>query len=317
MINPLKPNLYCKICSESFKSERALHSHFKKHKLTVAEYYCQEYPRINKLTGDKLPFKNKFDYFTKDFANRSQMLKWIDKSPEDEVKECIINQLEFRVKHKDLRYAPSHIEIETLQLPPIDVFIEYFKSYSNACKIIGIEPLFKSGLASPGQFFESTKKLKELKVFIDTREQRPLFFKNSELMKLDFGDYTIGGDDYTYTYVDRKSESDLKGTLSNGLERFKKELDRAREFNSFIYIVIETSISKLKKNNVFGPHQSNLQYIFHNIRDITHNYSDVCQFIFSGNRTNSQTIIPKLLSGGKKFWNVDFQYYIDTYGIDS
>ena len=136
-------------------------------------------------------------------------------------------------------------------------------------------------------------------------------------MKLDFGDYTIGGDDYTYTYVDRKSESDLKGTLSNGLERFKKELDRAREFNSFIYIVIETSISKLKKNNVFGPHQSNLQYIFHNIRDITHNYSDVCQFIFSGNRTNSQTIIPKLLSGGKKFWNVDFQYYIDTYGIDS
>ena len=33
-------------------------------------------------------------------------------------------------------------------------------------------------------------------------------------MKLDFGDYTCGGNYYDYTYVDRKSEQDLKGTLS-------------------------------------------------------------------------------------------------------
>ena len=317
MIDPLKPNLYCKVCSESFKSERSLHSHFKKHKLTVAEYYCQEYPRINKLTGEPLPFKNKFDYFTKDFTTRQQMLKWIDKSPADEVKEYILNQLEFRVKHKQLRYAPSHIEIETLQLPPIEIFIEHFGSYSNACKSIGIEPLFKRGLASPEQFFEFSKKFEGTKIFIDTREQKPLDFKNSESMKLDFGDYTVGGDDYTYTYIDRKSETDLKGTLSQGLDRFKRELDRAREFDSYLYIVAETSIPKLKKNNVFGPHKSNLEYIFHNLRHLTHEYSDVCQFIFSGNRTSSEIIIPKLLLAGNKLWNVDFQYYVDTYGIGS
>jgi hypothetical protein len=315
MIDPLQPNLHCKICGEKFETERSLHSHFKKHKLTVAEYYCQQYPRINKLTGDPLPFKNKFDYFTKDFTTALQMKKWIAKSPDDEVKEYILNQLRFRIQNKNLRYAPSHLELETLQLPSIEMYIKYCGSYSNACKLIEVEPIFKRGLASPEQFFEYNKKFDHVCIYVDTREQNPLSFENSEYMKLDFGDYTTGGEEYTYTYVDRKSENDLKGTLSKGLERFKRELERAREFDSYLYIVVETSISKLKKNNLFGPHKSNLEYIFHNIRHLTHEYSDVCQFIFSGNRTCSEIIIPKLLLAGKKLWNVDFQYYIDKYGI--
>ena len=58
-------------------------------------------------------------------------------------------------------------------------------------------------------------------------------------MKLDFGDYTAAGDYYTYTYIDRKSEGDLKSTLSSGnLDRFKRELERAREFNSYVFVVI-------------------------------------------------------------------------------
>ena len=315
MIDPLKENLYCKICSEKFKTERSLHSHFKKHKLTVAEYYCQEYPRINKLTGDPLPFKNKFDYFTKDFTTRAQMNKWIAKSPEDEVKEYIIDQLNFRIQNKQLRFAPFHLELETLKLPSLDVYIEYFGSYSNACRLLDIKPIFKKGLASPEQFFEKNKKFENVSIFIDTREQKPLEFKKSESMKLDFGDYTTGGENYTYTYVDRKSESDFKGTLGKGLERFKRELDRAREFDSYLYVVVESDISKIQKNNIFGSHRSNLEYIFHNLRQLTHEYHDVCQFIFTGDRSSSETIIPKLLISGKRLWNVDFQYYIDKYGI--
>lgn len=314
MIDPLAPNLYCKICSEKFNTERSLHAHFKKHKLTLAEYYCQEYPRINKLTGDPLPFKNKFDYFTKDFNTRDQMNKWIDKSPEDEVKEYIINQLRFRIQHKKLRYAPFHLELEMLKLPSLDVFIKYFNTYSNVCNQLDIKPLFKRGLKSPQQFFEKNKKFEEIPIFIDTREQKPLSFTNSQSMKLDFGDYTTGGENYTYTYVDRKSESDFKGTLSQGLSRFKKELDRAREFNSFLYVVIESDIRKIQKNNLFGPHKSNLEYIFHNLRSLTHEYHDACQFIFTGSRGHSETLIPKLLIGGKSLWNIDFQYYIDRHG---
>lgn len=315
MIDPLQPNLYCKICGEKFKTERSLHTHLKKHKLTVAEYYCKEYPRINKLTGDPLPFKNKFDYFTKDFTSRNQMNKWIERSPEDEVKEYILNQLNFRVKNKKLRYAPFHIELEMMKLPSLDVFIKYFGSYSNACDKIDVEPLFKRGLRSPEQFFEKNKKFQNVFIYIDTREKKPLSFKNSKKMKLDFGDYTTRGNDYTYTYVDRKSESDFKGTLSQGLDRFKEELERAKAFKSFLYVVVESDINKIQKNNIFGLHKSNLEYIFHNLRKLTHEYSGVCQFLFTSNRTNSEIIIPKLLVAGKKLWNVDLQYFIDKYGI--
>jgi len=62
----------CKICSEQFESEKSLHMHLRSHKITLAEYYTQYYPRENLLTGEPLPFKNKEQYFDRDFANRKQ-----------------------------------------------------------------------------------------------------------------------------------------------------------------------------------------------------------------------------------------------------
>ena len=57
----MESNAYnCKICEKPFAKERSLHGHLKAHKVTQAEYYCRYYPRYNKLTGDPLPFKNKF-----------------------------------------------------------------------------------------------------------------------------------------------------------------------------------------------------------------------------------------------------------------
>ena len=66
----------CKACGKDFESERALHCHIKVHQMTLAEYYVKFYQRKNKLTGELLPFKNKKDYFSKDFSNRSQLVKW-------------------------------------------------------------------------------------------------------------------------------------------------------------------------------------------------------------------------------------------------
>ena len=146
---------------------------------------------------------------------------------------------------------------------------------------------------------------------IDTREQKPLSFGESELLKLDFGDYTVGGSDYSYTYIDRKSESDFKSTVSVGLDRFKRELDRVRQFNSFMYVLVESSIEKIKKNNVFAPHRSNLAYIWHNTKVLARDYSDVCQFLFSGGRRASEYLVPRLLKCGRDLWDCDVQYYID------
>jgi ERCC4-type nuclease len=180
---------------------------------------------------------------------------------------------------------------------------------------VGVPPLFTKSINK--NFFTKNDLPEDLSIFVDTREQQPLSFNTSESMKLDFGDYTTGGDYYSYTYVDRKSEGDFKTTLSKGnLERFREELKRARDFDSYLFIAVESDIEKIQKNNNFKPHKVNIKYIFHNMRVLQHEFSDNCQFIFTGNRDNSENIIPKLLFYGKKLWKVDLQYYIDKYGID-
>jgi len=63
----------------------------------------------------------------------------------------------------------------------------------------------------------------ELKIFIDTREQTPLSFANSEVKKLIVGDYCPNDSFFCNLFVERKSIFDLAGTLTKGLERFERE----------------------------------------------------------------------------------------------
>tara|TARA_R100000008_G_C3584145_1_gene170822 strand:- start:997 stop:1941 length:945 start_codon:yes stop_codon:yes gene_type:complete len=304
-----KDKFECQECKQEFASERSLHAHFKKHNLTVAEYYTSFYPRYNKLNGEPLPFKTKEDYFASDFSTYQQMIKWCNASDPQEVKEFLLGQLENRVKNKGLEYAPCHLDMRTKKLPPLSFFKKHFGSYTNACNELDIDPLYNKNI--PDAFWDKNQEIEDLDIFIDTREQQPLKFNNSTEMKLDFGDYTIGGDHYDYTYVDRKSESDFKGTLGAGYKRFKKELDRCREFNSYLYIVIESDIKQIYKNN-HRPHKSNLTYIFYNMRQIIKDYPRRCQFLFTGSREKSVELIPKLLYYGKRLWKVDMQYFLDT-----
>ena len=302
----------CKACGQEFKSDNALHKHVKVHNLTVAEYYTTYYPRKNKLTGDPLPYKNKSDYFNIDFSTREQMIEWCNThNNKEDIKEYILKQLRIRVEKNKSKYCPNHIEIEINKLPTIDIYKRNFGGYGQACQRLGIEPIYNKGIKQ--NLFLQNDKVKETVIHIDTREQKPLFFINSKNNKLDFGDYTIGGENYTYTYVDRKSEGDFKGTMTVGFDRFKKELERARQFNAYLYIVTESSIDKIIKNNKYGSYSSNLSYVWHNMRILTHEFKGHCQFVFSGNRPNSQLLIPNLLYYGKNLWDVDIQYLLDSY----
>jgi hypothetical protein len=237
------------------------------------------------------------------------MLKWCASESEDKVGEYIIKKLKDRIENKKLKYAPNHLELKIAQLPDIDTYKNIFGSYSKACSKAGVKPLFSKPITS--RFFNDDEEFEDLEIMIDTREQKPLVFNSSQDLKLDFGDYTVAGEDYNYTYVDRKAEQDFKGTLSGGFERFKRELDRVKQFESYLFVVVESDLNKIYKNNMFGPHKSNLKFIYHNMRVLTHEYKGYCQFVFTGNRANSQSIIPKILTLGKSLWDVDLQYYID------
>ena len=300
----------CKECGQRFKTERSLHAHIKKHNLTVAEYYTKFFPRRNLLTGKPMPFKNKQEYFSKDFSNASQLQKWFEREGAcDKTKEYIIEKLKKFIIEKELSLSPCHLDLVSSCLPTVEMYKSCFGSFSAACDAVGIKPRFPDNIVKG--FFAPQPDYENMEIFIDTREQKPLSFKKSKNLKLDFGDYTVGGDHYSYTYVDRKSEGDFKSTMSVGFDRFKKELERAREFNSFLYVVIESDIEKIKKNNVFAPHKSNLAYIFHNARRLMREYSDVSQIIFSGGRKASEYLIPRLLGFGRSLWTCDMQYFID------
>tara|TARA_Y100000590_G_scaffold143436_1_gene164669 strand:+ start:38468 stop:39403 length:936 start_codon:yes stop_codon:yes gene_type:complete len=298
----------CKICDKGFTSEKGLHCHLKQHGTNMAEYYTKYFPKLNKLTGEPLPFKNKKDYFRKDFDSRAQLIKWCKSHEKKEVGEYILKLLRERISDKKLVRGPSHVELRLAELPDVDTYVDHFGSYTQACQKAGVEPLFSKRL--PCEFRDVD--LDDIKIFIDTREQKPLTFRNSDVMKLDFGDYTAAGSDYDYTYIDRKSAGDFIGTLSvNNLDRFRRELERARDMDCYLFIITESSINEIYKKNRWGPHSTNLKFIYHNMRVLAHDFADTCQFVFSGSREASELIIPKILKLGEALWGVDLQYYID------
>ena len=91
---------------------------------------------------------------------------------------------------------------------------------------------------------------------MDSREQLPLTFLHPfvtevETMKLDCGDYAC---QYKNSYIpsirfERKGIGDLFGTLSNkeNYERFKREIQRAKDFDVKIIILIEGTLTKVLK----------------------------------------------------------------------
>lgn len=86
----------------------------------------------------------------------------------------------------------------------------------------------------------------------DSREQSPLIFKHKSIKEvivkgLDTGDYgaiTDCGFEFPM-YFERKSIGDLYGTLSQGYSRFKKEIERSKEKNTQLIIIVEKNLSNV------------------------------------------------------------------------
>jgi hypothetical protein len=296
----------CLECEESFDSENGLHKHIKKHDMFLCDYFVKHFARRNLLTGDLLPFKNKENYFADDFETTKQLHVWCDTFKAEVVKNYILDKLDSRIKEKELKKAPCEVELFSSMLPKIDTYKRHYGSYTAVCDILGVPPTYSAPL--PKEFFQD---FSDKTIIVDTREQEPIKFEHEEISKLDVGDYAII-DGFDYTYVDRKSEQDFKGTLvGKNYERFRRELLRCRSIGCYLFVVVECDMEGMAVRNKQAAHVSNLSYVFHNMREIIHDFSDCCQFVFSGSRKNSKLLIPKILHLGKKLWNVDLQYFIN------
>lgn len=87
-----------------------------------------------------------------------------------------------------------------------------------------------------------------MQIIIDTREQKPLEFSVPTIREcLPCGDYRAKFSDGSLSDVvmERKSIGDLYGTLSQGYDRFKREIFKAAENKITLVIIIEGSLRRV------------------------------------------------------------------------
>lgn len=93
-----------------------------------------------------------------------------------------------------------------------------------------------------------------MRILIDSREQTPYAFAGAQYQgttattgTLTTGDYSLQGLSDLIA-LERKSLSDLTGTLTTGRDRFKRECERGKGFQYF-GLIIEASIEDVRKHN--------------------------------------------------------------------
>jgi hypothetical protein len=298
----------CKECGKTFTSRRGLHQHTKCHFDSLAEYYVKHHPRYDLFSKEPIPFKKYSQYVDTDFVSYENYLKWIKVSPSSEVKEYIIKKFKQKAEHKELGFMPPNAFYDLYEMPNIMTMRNVWGSYNAFCKEIGLPVKLNKKL--PESFWSNDAS--DITVMVDTREQLPFSYKNSISQKLDFGDYTAAGEDFSKTFVDRKSVGDFRSTFGKDIDRFRREMDRCVEFDSYMFVVVEDSIQGVKEANKKTKFKSNLNYVWHNVRDLMIEYPDNLQFIFAYSRNGAKKITPKILKHGQALWKVDLQYYIEN-----
>lgn len=303
----------CRVCHKEFENDKALHKHIKAHKLLLAEYYQKHIPRYDKYDGHIILFRNQEQYLTRDFNTRENLKKWIETTEPSLVRAYCKTALAARQTRKSLVWAPSQVELKTAMLPPIQVYEQFFGDYFALCEELGMKNKFKHDAE-----FKIPEMPAPYTIYVDTREQIPYEFETRlfEKRKLDFGDYGCSNDDITCAcYIERKTAKDFAGTFSGGVERFCRELDRARAANAYIIVLVEDTISNCQDYSrqpviYTGGRKANPEFVFFNVRDIIQKYP-MLQFLFVHNRDIAQDMVTKLFDSECSYKDVDLQFFYD------
>tara|TARA_Y100000310_G_scaffold345513_1_gene465840 strand:+ start:9743 stop:10675 length:933 start_codon:yes stop_codon:yes gene_type:complete len=304
----------CKECEEKFKNYVDLHRHLRSHKMLLVDYYHKHYPKKDLLTGEFIKFKNRDQYLSDDFNTKTNMKKWLKELHIEKAREYCESILLKRKEDKGIEYAPSQVELRSLLSPPTQYFNEIFSDYYDLCDTLGL----KNKYVNPTKVIDGKEyDKKEYKILIDTREQKPLKFdRETVLQKLDYGDYAFSHSEHTCNcHIERKSLADFISTMSGGHDRFIKEIERAREENSNLIILVEENL-----NNALGfkylPHiskkiKASPEFIFHRVRNLIQQYSNI-QFLFVNGRKESSRIVELIFTCGCCYKKIDLQLAYDN-----
>ena len=220
-----------------------------------------------------------------------------------------------RKEKKNLTYSPTQVELRSILSPPVHYYNELFGSYYELCDSLGYENRFHNPRKiSYGSIYDDPS----YKIYVDTREKKPLKFKHfeSEIKTLKFGDYALSSkEDTCNCYIERKAIGDFIGTLSGGYDRFTREIERAAEAEAQLIVLVEESFSNCLGFNylphVYKKTKVTPDYIFHNVRKLIQTYPHI-QFLFVKNRTEASETIEKIFTCGCAYRSIDLQLAYDT-----
>jgi len=304
----------CKVCDKEFEAEKQLHGHLRVHDLRVVEYYQKYYPRYDLYNNKIIKFKNKKQYFDTDFNSRTNLRLWLKEKSTEEKKEFCSNILTKRKEEKDLIYSPSQVELRSIMSPPIQYYEKEFGSYYKLCSGLG----FKNKYIIPNDIVSAHEwKNPIYKIFIDTREQKPLKFQRPiEVVTLKYGDYAFSSKSATCNcYIERKSLSDFIGTLSGGYERFVNEIKRAKDDESNLIILVEDTLENAMSFK-YLPYISKKikatpEFIFNRVRNLIQKHEHI-QFLFVKGRRESSRIVERIFTCECVYKKIDLQLAYDN-----
>jgi hypothetical protein len=282
-----------------------LHVYLRKLKVTQKDYWEKYHPKFDFLTGEKIEYKNYKQYYISDFTDKKNLNKWCNLYPEKGV-EWGKNYLRRRKEEKGLIRAPHHVELRSLYSPNVRYF-EKYSDYAAICRELGFEVKFNYK-----QEIISKPLSKDNKIIIDTREQDPLSLKNSYINTLKFGDYALANEK-TPIRVERKGLSDFVGSFGKDIERLKREIQRAKDANGYLIVLIEKDVNKsLSFNYQFETRYAKVSpdHVFKNMRDCLAEFDNL-QFLFVDGRKEAARVLIKLFEMGEQVKTCDLQYFYE------
>jgi len=308
-------SVICHIDNTEHENLDALHDYIKSH-MKRETYYLTYLRRKDLLTGEDIPFKTAEQYLSTDFVNKENMRKWVLKNKEEGLK-WAINWLKERKVSKNLRFAPTQAELRSLCCPSMSYF-DRMGGYYNITSDLGFE----------ARFYDEqpvfTRDLEKATLIQDTREQTPLKFSlNTEIKKLDVGDYGLAEPFNQNIYIERKSLNDFVGSLSSrkierkkksedsSYERIDRELARAVESNSYIIMIVESSIDDALSFNELPwmrHGKASPSHIFKNMRDLLVKYPLNFQIVFANGRADASRKLLRIFQMGEQVKRIDLEY---------
>lgn len=302
----------CQICKQEFTDKVLLHKHIKTHGHRIVSYYQSCFPKYDLYDNKIIAFKSEEQYFNSDFNNKNHLRFWLRKQNKETAQKYCKNLLERRIKLKKLNFAPCQVELRSLLIPSINYYDELFGDYYLFCKNeLNISSKYErieiSNILNPNDVIQ-----------IDTREQTPLIFKNLQSVKLalKFGDYTLNDKDVCQnSFIERKSLADFYGTMSGGIERFKRELLKAKDAEAEILVLIESDFNNVARfkylRAAYSKVRASPDFVLHNMREIINQFPFV-QFLFVDGREEAARIVEIILTCKGLWKKADLQLLYDT-----